>query len=223
MISAPPSDKCPFQISLDSDQKDGEPELFLNQLTSKSLDLFIFIEYSVKYLYAVQKNDQFLKTVSSLPDTEWLSYKARTYYLKSPLTATLHNVCAVHRGMFSTSGGYHEYSGGYHEYTGGCSVHRGDIMSTPGAYHDECGDIMSTPGMFSTLGDTMSTPGVYHDECGGYHEYTGGCSVHQGDIMSTLWCSVHRGVIMSTLGDTKMHVGVIMSTPGGVQYTGGIP
>ena len=45
---------------------------------------------------------------------------------------------------------------------------------------------------------------------GGYHEYTGGCSVH-------------RGVIMSTLGDTKMHVGVIMSTPGGVQYTGGIP
>ena len=23
-------------------------------------------------------------------------------------------------------------------------------------------------------GDTMSTLGVYHDECGGYHEYTGG-------------------------------------------------
>ena len=31
---------------------------------------------------------------------------------------------------------------------------------------------------------------------GGYHEYTGGCSVHWGDIMST---------------------------PGDVQYTGGIP
>ena len=31
----------------------------------------------------------------------------------------------------------------------------------------------------------MSTPGVYHDECGGYHEYTGGCSVHRGVIMST--------------------------------------
>ena len=37
------------------DQKDGKPELFLNQLTSKSLGLLFFIEYSVKYLYAVQK------------------------------------------------------------------------------------------------------------------------------------------------------------------------
>ena len=54
-VSALPSDKRPFQISLDFDQKDGEPELFLNQLTSKSLGLFFFIEYSVKYLYAVQK------------------------------------------------------------------------------------------------------------------------------------------------------------------------
>ena len=25
---------------------------------------------------------------------------------------TLYNVCSVHRGMFSTSGGYHEYIGG---------------------------------------------------------------------------------------------------------------
>ena len=41
----------------------------------------------------------------------------------------------------------------------GCSVHWGDIMSTPGVF---------------------STPGAYHDECGGYHEYTGGCSVHRG-------------------------------------------
>ena len=31
---------------------------------------------------------------------------------------TLHNVCAIHRGMFSTLGGYHEY-------TRGCSVQRG--------------------------------------------------------------------------------------------------
>ena len=43
--------------------------------------------------------------------------------------------CSVHRGVFSTSGGYHEYiggyhdeCGGYHEYIGGCSVHRRDIM-----------------------------------------------------------------------------------------------
>ena len=49
-VSAHPSDKRPLQISLDFDQKDGEPELFLNQLTSKSLGLFIFIEYSVKCL-----------------------------------------------------------------------------------------------------------------------------------------------------------------------------
>ena len=39
---------------------------------------------------------------------------------------TLYNVCSVHRGVFSTSGGYHEYIGGYHEYIGGCSVHRGE-------------------------------------------------------------------------------------------------
>ena len=62
---------------------------------------------------------------------------------------TLYNVCSIHRGMFSTSGGYNEYtesvqcirgiswcmwgdiistSVGYHEYIEGCSVHRGDIM-----------------------------------------------------------------------------------------------
>ena len=39
--------------------------------------------------------------------------------------------------------------GGYHEYIGGCSVHRGDTMSTSG--------------------DTMSTSG-------GYYEYIGGIS-----------------------------------------------
>ena len=37
-VSAHPSDKCLLQISLDFDQ-DGEPELFLNQLTSASLGL----------------------------------------------------------------------------------------------------------------------------------------------------------------------------------------
>ena len=72
------------------------------------------------------------------------------------------------------------------------------------------GDIMSTVRDVQYTGDTMSTPGVYHGECGGYHEYSGGCSVH--------W-----GIIMSTLGDTKMHVEVIISTPEGIQYTGGIP
>ena len=39
-------------------------------------------------MYAVQKNDQFLKqSVESLPNTEWLSCKTRTCYLKSLLTA----------------------------------------------------------------------------------------------------------------------------------------
>ena len=40
------------------------------------------------------------------------------------LIITLYNVCSVHGGMFSTSGGV--------QYIGGCSVHRGDIMSTVG-------------------------------------------------------------------------------------------
>ena len=42
--------------------------------------------------------------------------------------------------------------GGYHEYIGGCSVHRGD---------------------------TMSTSGGYHEYIWGYHEYIRGCSVHR--------------------------------------------
>ena len=37
--------------------------------------------------------------------------------------------------------------GGYHEYIEGCSVHRGDTMSTSG--------------------DIMSTSEGYHDACGG--------------------------------------------------------
>ena len=59
--------------------------------------------------------------------------------------------CSVHRGdTMSTSRGYHEYIGGYHEYNGG--------------YHEYIGGVQYI---------------------GGYHEYIGGCSVHQGDIMST--------------------------------------
>ena len=51
---------------------------------------------------------------------------------------------------------------------GGCSVHWG-IMSTTG-------DIRMN------LGDTMST--LRDVQCiGAYHEYIGGCSVHQRDIM----------------------------------------
>ena len=42
----------------------------------------------------------------------------------SEIILTLHNVCSVHQGMFSTLGGV--------QYIGGCSVHRGDTMSTSG-------------------------------------------------------------------------------------------
>ena len=60
---------------------------------------------------------------------------------------TLYNVCSVHRGMFSTSGGV-QYIGGYHEYIRGCSVHRGDIMMNVGGYHEyigACSDIGGIP------------------------------------------------------------------------------
>ena len=48
----------------------------------------------------------------------------------------------------------------------------------------------------------MSTLGVFSTS-EGYHEYIGGCSVHQGDTMSTL-------------GEYHEYIG-------GVQYIGGIP
>ena len=45
------------------------------------------------------------------------------------------------------------------QYIRGCSIHRGDPMSTSEGSHDTCGG--------------------YHDTCEGYHEYIGGCSVHR--------------------------------------------
>ena len=39
--------------------------------------------------------------------------------------------------------------GGYHEYTGGCSVHQGDIMSTPGGYHEYTGGYQDACGGLS--------------------------------------------------------------------------
>ena len=73
-----------------------------------------------------------------------------------------------------------------------------------------------------SVGDIMSTLGAYHDECGGYHEYTRGCSVHWGDTMSTPgFTMMSVGDIMSTLGVFST-LGDIMSTPGGVQYSGGL-
>ena len=67
------------------------------------------------------------------------------------------------------------------------------------------------------------SPCIMSVQYNGVVQYTGGCSVHRGVIMSTVGgyheytggCSVHRGVIMSRVGDT-------MSTLGDVQYTGWI-
>ena len=44
-------------------------------------------------------------------------------------------------------------------------------MSTSGGYHKYIGCVQYIGG--------------YHDACEGYHEYIRGCSVHQGDTMST--------------------------------------
>ena len=69
----------------------------------------------------------------------------------------------------------------------------GDTMSTVGDTMSAPGDVQCTRGLSPVqwgyledivgvqyTGDIVSTPGAYHDECGGYHEYTGGCSVHRG-------------------------------------------
>ena len=133
---------------------------------------------------------------------------------------TLDNVCSVHRGMFSTSEGYHEYirgipwvhqgnimsrsgvfstSEGYHEYIGGCSVHRRDTMSTSGGYHDTCGGIPWVhQGMFSTSGG-------YHEYIGGYHEYIGRTSwVHRG-MFSTSEFSIEIERILSSCPPHMYH------------------
>ena len=95
--------------------------------------------------------------------------------------------------MFSTSGDI--------QYIEVCSVHR-EVFSTLG----ECSVHW---GVFSTLGE--------------YHEYIGGCSVHQRDTMSTLG----REDIMSTLrnihyiGGYHDAFGDTMSTSGDVQYIRG--
>ena len=56
---------------------------------------------------------------------------------------------------------------------GGCSVHRGDIMSTSGVF-------ITLGGCSVHWEDIMSTSG-------GYHEYIGGFMMHVGDTMSTSW------------------------------------
>ena len=93
---------------------------------------------------------------------------------------------SLHWGIFSTLGDI-QYIGGIH-YIGGCSVHWGNIMSTPGVLSTLEGT-MSASGredIMNTLLDVQYIGG-YHDACGvkmstwgdvqyirGYHEYIGG-------------------------------------------------
>ena len=63
------------------------------------------------------------------------------------------------------------------QYIRGCSIHRGDPISTSEGYHDTCGDIMST------LGDVQFIGGL--PWC-----MLGDIMIHVGDIMSTLAFSI---------------------------------
>ena len=48
-------------------------------------------------------------------------FKTLSFHSLSPCIMCVQYIggCSVHRGVFSTLGGYHEYIGGYHEYIGG--------------------------------------------------------------------------------------------------------
>ena len=89
---------------------------------------------------------------------------------------TLHDVCAVHRGVCSTPGDV--------QYTGACSVHW-RMFSAPG-------DIMSTPGGVQYTGGYREYTGAYDHECGGYHEYTGGLKPFQSTLSHMKSTSVPR-------------------------------
>ena len=66
--------------------------------------------------------------------------------------------------------GYHEYSGEYYEHTGGCSVHCGNIISTPGGYQDKCGgkslgkqlNLNGNPGVLNIPSVLMISPRTHH-------------------------------------------------------------
>ena len=79
-------------------------------------------------------------------------YSTHAFFKDFEPISTLYNVCSVHRGMFSTSGDV--------QYIGGCSVHRGDTMSTSGGHHEYIGgcsvhwrDTMSTSGDVQYIGE----------------------------------------------------------------------
>ena len=59
---------------------------------------------------------------------------------QQPEEITLYNVCSVHQGTGSVHRGVFSTSEGYHEYIGGCSVHWG-MFSTSEGYHEYIGGI----------------------------------------------------------------------------------
>ena len=113
--------------------------------------------------------------------------------------------CSVHRGdTMSTSGGYHECIGGV-QYIGGIPwVHRGDIMSTSG----DIGMFSTSGGYHDTCGDTRSTSGDvqyiggYHECIGIYHKYIGGISWVHQGMFSTSKFSIEIERILSICSPT---------------------
>ena len=86
------------------------------------------------------------------------------------------------------------------QYIGGCSVHRGDTMSTSGGCSVHRRDTMSTSGGCSVhRRDTMSTSG-------GYHEYIGGCSVHRRDIMIHVEKQLHKILSISIENSNVLNI-----------------
>ena len=91
------------------------------------------------------------------------------------------------------------------QYIGGCSVHRGDNISTVGGQLQYCGGCSVQWGIASVLwGDSFSIVEVV--------QYSGGIpSVHVGGYHQYM-----RGDNISTVGDN-------ISTVEDIQYCGGIP
>ena len=111
------------------------------------------------------------------------------------------------------------------QYIGGCSVHRGDNIST-------MGDSFS-----NVRGYNISTCREITSVLWGIHQYYGGYSVlwrdtfstvrgitaaHVGDSFSTVGIPSVLWRLFSTLGDKISTVGDNISTVEGIQYIGGI-
>ena len=90
---------------------------------------FLSLAFSLKYIFGSDCHGTLNYMLILLTLYKLCAARAREW---STCKDTLYNVCSVHRGMFSTSGG--------------CSVHRGDTMSTSGISRVHWGDIMSTSG-----------------------------------------------------------------------------